>query len=48
MSLRDNLDVLGKNKEKCKTFSIPIKKEITKINKDGNENVANISYKKNY
>ena len=27
------------------TFYIPIKKEITKIDKDGNESVVNISYK---
>ena len=46
MSLRDNLDVLGKTKKSAKHF--PFQKEITKINKDGNENVANISYKKNY
>ena len=35
----------GENKEKYKTFSVPIKKEIKKINKDGNKSVANISYK---
>ena len=35
-------------KEKYKTFSIPIKKKIKKINKDGNESVATISYKINF
>ena len=33
----------GENKEKYKTFSVSIKKEITKIYKDGNESVENIS-----
>ena len=33
------------NKEKCKTFYVPIKKENSKINKDGNKSIANISYK---
>ena len=35
----------GENTEKCKTFSIPIEKEVTKIDKDGNESVVTISYK---
>ena len=34
---------LGKNTEKCKTFSVPI--GVTKIDKDGNESVLTISYK---
>ena len=38
-------ECLGENKEKYKTFSVPIKKKITKIDKDGNESVDNISYK---
>ena len=38
-------ECLGKNKEKYKTFPVPIKKEITKINKGGNESVVTISYK---
>ena len=38
-------ECLGKNKEKSKTFSVPIKKEITKIDKDGNESVVTICYK---
>ena len=33
------------NTEKYKTFSNPIEKEVTKIDKDGNARVANISYK---
>ena len=37
MSLRDNLNVLGENKEKYNTFSVPTKKKITKMEKDGNE-----------
>ena len=38
-------EFLGENKEKYKTFALPIKKEITKIDKDGNENDVNIFYK---
>ena len=45
MSLRGNLNVLGKTKEKYKTFSVPIEKEVTNIDKDGNESVVTISYK---
>ena len=37
-------DCLGENK-KYKTFSFPIKKEIEKIEKDGNESVETVSYK---
>ena len=36
---------IEENKAKNKTFSISIKKEIIKIDKDGNETVENISYK---
>ena len=39
------LECLGENKEECKTFSVPIKKKITKIDRDGNESFVNISYK---
>ena len=39
------LDCLGKNTEKYKTFFVPIEKEVTEINKDGNESVVTISYK---
>ena len=35
----------GENKEKYKMFSALMKKEITKIDKDGNKSVVNISYK---
>ena len=38
-------ECLGENAEKYKTFSVPIEKEITKIDKDGNESVVTISYK---
>ena len=41
----EQFECLGENKEKYKNFSVPIKKEITKINNDSNESVANISYK---
>ena len=36
---------LGENKEKYKKFFFPIKKEIEKIKKDGNETVETVSYK---
>ena len=32
-------------KKKYKAFSVPLKKKITKIDKDGNESVETISYK---
>ena len=38
-------DYLGENKEKYKTFSVLMKKGITKIDKDGNKNVETNSYK---
>ena len=38
------LECFGKNAEKHKTFSIPIEKEVTKIDKDGNESVVIIFY----
>ena len=38
-------DCLRENKEKYKTFSFPIKTEIEKIEKDGNETVETVSYK---
>ena len=38
-------DCLGENIEKYKTFSLPIEKEVTNSDKDGNESVASISYK---
>ena len=39
-------ECLAENTEKYKTFSIAIEKEVTNIDKDGNESVANIFYKK--
>ena len=41
-------ECLGENKEKYKPFSVPIKKKITKIDKDDNENVETISYEIKY
>ena len=38
-------ECLGENTEKHITFSVPIKKEITKIDKDGNDKIMKISYK---
>ena len=40
-------ECLGENTEKYKTFSGLIQKEVTKIDKDGHENVVTISYEKN-
>ena len=37
--------MLGKNTEKYITFSVSIKKEITKTDKDGNDKIMKISYK---
>ena len=34
-----------KKYRKYKTFSVPIEKDVTKIDKDGNESVVIISYK---
>ena len=39
------LECLGENTEKSKTFSVPIQKEVTSIDKYGNESVVTISYK---
>ena len=47
MSWRDNLNVLVKTQKSIKTFSVAIKKEVKNIDKDGNQSVATISYKKN-
>ena len=38
-------ECLGENTEKYNTFSVQIEKEVTKIDKDGNESVVTISYK---
>ena len=41
-------EYLGENTEKYKKFSFTIEKEVPKIDKDGNESVVTISYKKIY
>ena len=38
-------ECLWENKEKCKTFSVPIEKEVAKTDKDGYESVVTIIYK---
>ena len=38
-------ECLGKNTEKYITFSVPIKKEFTKTDKDGSDKIMKISYK---
>ena len=35
---------LGENTEKCIIFTVPIKKEVTRIDKNGEEITKNISY----
>ena len=47
MSWRDNLNVLVKTQKSIKTFSVAIKKEVKNIDKDGNQSVATITFKKN-
>ena len=47
MSLKKKIECFGRNTEKYKTFSVTIEKEVTNIDKDDNESVANISYKLN-
>ena len=43
MILKDNLNVLGKTKKNTKPFLFQLKKEIRKIDKQGNETVETIS-----
>ena len=38
-------ECLGENTKKYKFFSVPIEKEVTNIDKDGNESVVTMSYK---
>ena len=38
-------ECLGKSTEKYKMFSVPIEKEVTKIDNNDNESVVTISYK---
>ena len=45
MSLKEHLNVLGKTQKSTKLFSVPIEKEVTNIDKDGNESVVTTSYK---
>ena len=42
--MRENFSVLGIYR-KVQIFSVPIRKEVTKIDNDGNESVVVISYK---
>ena len=42
---KGEMKCLGKNTEKYITFSVPITKEITNTNKDGNDKITKISYK---
>ena len=39
------MNVGGGNTKKNKPFSVPIEKEVTKIDKDGKESIVTISYK---
>ena len=41
----EKFECLGENTEKYITFSVPIKKEITKKDKNGNDKITKISYK---
>ena len=41
----DKFECLQENIEKYKTFSVPIEKEVTNIDEDGNESVVTMSYK---
>ena len=41
--IEGELECLGENTEKYITFSVPLKKEITKIDKDGNDKITIIS-----
>ena len=45
---KGQLECHWENIEKYKTFSAPLEKAIRKDNKDGNEDIKTISYKKNY
>ena len=42
---KGQFECFGKNREKYKTFSVPIVKEIKKIDKDGYEDITTVSYK---
>ena len=49
-SLREHakFECLEENTEMLKPFSVAIEKEVTKIDKDANESVVTISYKKKF
>ena len=38
-------ECLGEKTEKCKTFSVPIEKEVIKVDKAGNKDIITFSYK---
>ena len=40
-----SFESIGENSEIYKNFSVPIKKEVIKIDKDGNKSVETVSYK---
>ena len=42
------LECLGENTEKKKKFSVPIEKQVTNIDKDGNESVVTVLQNKIY
>ena len=42
---KGKFECLGENTEKYKTFSVPIEREIKKIDKDGSEGITTLSYK---
>ena len=42
---KGQLECLGENTEKYKTFSVSTEKEIRKVDKDGNEDITTFSYK---
>ena len=43
--MRDSLNVLGKAQKSAKTFSVTIEKEVTNIDKDGNESIVTYEIK---
>ena len=42
---KGQFECIGENTENSKVFSVPTEKEVTKIDKNGNESVVTISYK---
>ena len=43
--MKEKFLCIAENNKRSKTFSVPIKKEITKADKERNENLITISYK---